>query len=50
MEEKTLRWFFVAFAAVLITIVVGCTVAYVVDPHEFNCEMDGRPVNPGCGR
>lgn len=50
MDDKSLRWFFVAFAAVLISLVVSCTVAYVTDPHEFNCGMNGPRVTPGCDK
>lgn len=50
MDNKAVRWFFVAFAAVLIALIAACTVAYVVDPHEFNCGLSGPSVTPGCGK
>lgn len=43
-EGKTVRWFIVAVAAVVIALTASCTVAYVVNPTLWTCEMSSKDV------
>jgi hypothetical protein len=49
MDDKTTRWFLVAFFAAIISFIVSCTVAYVAHPHETQCMIKPASTS-GCDK